>query len=246
MATDVDGTRSTVRPLHANRPAERSAWAELRHRVTIPLRPLTSPVPIGLFGLAAATFALSGLQLGWVDAAETRNVAVILMTFAFLSQGWASVLAALAHDGVVTTAMAVLGLTWLLVGSVLFRSPRGSVSDALGLFLIVTAIAMASVAVTAAATQLVPALIFATASVRFALAAVYELDGGTGWEHATGVVGIVLFALALYGAWAAQLDDARGRTILPLGPRDRGVEARPGTLQAVRDVPHKPGVRSQP
>jgi len=48
-------------------PAEAAAWDALQQRATISLRPIGAPTPIGLFGLAAATFVLSGLQLGWVD-----------------------------------------------------------------------------------------------------------------------------------------------------------------------------------
>jgi hypothetical protein len=40
----------------------------------------------GPFGLAAATFTLSGLQLGWVAPADGKHVAIVLMAFATLAQ----------------------------------------------------------------------------------------------------------------------------------------------------------------
>jgi hypothetical protein len=64
---------------------EIAAWETLRERVTITLRPVAEPVSLGLFGLAAATFVLAGLQLGWVDAGEGRNAAFVAIGFSFVA-----------------------------------------------------------------------------------------------------------------------------------------------------------------
>jgi len=59
-------------------------------------------------------------------------------------------------------------------------------------------------------------------------------------------LGLVLFALALYAAWAAELEDALGRTVLPFGRRGKGkVALRGSLLEQVKEVPREPGVRTK-
>jgi succinate-acetate transporter protein len=238
MAVSIDETRGPRR--------FDGDWDGAAERVSIGLRPIGTPIALGFFGLAAATFVLSSLQLGWVEPAEGRNVALALMGFAFLAQGTAAIFSFLARDGTAATAMGVLGLTWLVVGLVMLTSPAGSISDALGIFLLFSASAIALTGLTTMLSKVVPAVVFLVASVRFVLVAIYELDGGTAWKHAAGIAGLVLFALAMYAAWAAQLEDAVGKTVLPMGRHRKGKVARFGTLlEQVKDVPHEAGVSTQ-
>jgi len=240
-----DGQTSAAPSPRLGTPGEEAAWDALQERVSITVRPIATPVTLGLFGLAAATLTLSGLQLGWVAAAEGKNVALALIGFAFLAQGLAAIFAMLARDGTVATAMGVLGLSWLVVGLTLYTSPPGATSDALGLFLVFTSVAMAANAITSSLSKLVPALVFGTASLRFLLTAIYQLSDGDGWKTAAGVVGLFLFALAVYAAWASELEDATGKSVLPMGRRNKGRIALEGSLfEQVRDLPNKPGVRS--
>jgi succinate-acetate transporter protein len=227
-------------------PAEDGAWEALRERVTISLRPIGAPISIGLFGLAAATLVLSGLQLGWVGESERNKVALVLIGFAFLAQLLASIFSFLARDGVAGTAMGVLAMSWLAVGLVLHSSKPGSTSNALGLFLLFAGSALALTGLTTLLSKLVIGIVFLTAAVRFALAGVYELSSHHGWEDAAGVAGLVLFALAMYAAWAAELEDALGQTVLPLGRHGKGKIALHGSLlEQVKEAPKEPGVRTQ-
>ena len=123
-------------------PGEDAAWSSLRERMTISLRPIGGPAAIGFFGLAAATFVVSGLHLGWVGLAEGKKAALVLVGSAFIAQIVAAVFCLLARDGIAATAMSVLALTWLVVGLVLLASKPGSASGVLGLFLLVSGAAM--------------------------------------------------------------------------------------------------------
>jgi uncharacterized protein len=59
-------------------------------------------------------------------------------------------------------------------------------------------------------------------------------------------VGLVLFALAVYVAFAAELEDAKGETVLPLGRRMKGRLALDGSLdEQLKHAPNEPGVRAQ-
>jgi succinate-acetate transporter protein len=212
----------------------------------IVLRPLGSPVALGFGGLAAATFAVAGLQVGWVAPTEGKNVALAALLFAFPAQVLAGVLAFLERDGVVGTAMTELGLIWLVVGVTLRTSPPGSTSGGLGLFLIFACVTMAVSALVSTQSKLVAAAIFGTASLRFGLTAVYELTGSHGWEDAAGVVGLVLAALALYGAAGSELEEALRRTVLPLGRRGEARRALQESLEGqVVQVSTEPGVRTR-
>lgn len=226
--------------------AEQASWDALRERVTIAVRPIGTPTPIGLFGLAVAAFVLSGLQLGWVDVAEGRTVALVLIAFAFGAQALAAVFAFLGRDGTVATAMSVLALTWLVIGLAMRDSPPGSTSKALGLFLLVAGVIMIFTGTAAALSKLVLAAVFVLAAIRFLVMGGYELTGGTGWERTAGWLGLLLCVLALYAALAAELEDAAGHPVLPFGRRNKGKLAVHGSLlEQVQGVATEPGVRTK-
>jgi len=225
---------------------EDAAWNALRERVVISLRPNGAPTSIGFFGLAAASLTLTGLQLGWVSQVEGRHLALVLIGFVFLAQLLAAIFGFLGRDGTAATAMATLALTWLVVCLVLYTSTPGATSPGLGLFLLFAGTAMGLSGLTAALSKLVPAVVFLLASTRFFLTGGYHLTGGTGWKVAGGYVGILLFVVAVYAAWASELEDATGRTVLPLGRRGKGKVAVTGSLlEQVKDVTTEPGGREQ-
>jgi len=90
------------------------------------------------------------------------------------------------------------------------------------------------------------ALVLWTASTRFLLTAVFQLSGGEGWKTASGLVGLALTVLAVYAAWASELEDATGKTVLPTGRRGKGLIAMHGSLyEQVQDVSAEAGVRTR-
>jgi succinate-acetate transporter protein len=222
------------------------SWASVRDQARIVLRPVASPSTIGMFGLAAGTFVLAGLQLGWVPADQSTQVGLALMTFPFIAQLVASLVAIWARDAVVASAMAVLALTWLVTGLVLVVSPPGSTSDALGLQLLISAALMALLGLTTAMAKLAPAVVFGLAALRFAATGVYQLTASGAWKEVSGWIGLVLVVAAVYTGWAFLLEAATKKSLLPIGRRGRGAAAVHGSLlEQVRDVPTEPGVRSQ-
>jgi succinate-acetate transporter protein len=214
--------------------------------VRVVLRPLASPLPMGFLGLAAASFVLAGLQLGWVEPKEGHQVALIAIAFTVPLQFTASVWSFLAHDPPAATGMGLLAGIWLATGLVILSSPAGATSDALGLFLLVAAAGMLAPALAASAGKLVPAAVFATAALRFFLGALNQLTGDGGWADAAGIVGLALCALAVYAAYAAELEDAWERPVLSLGRRGRGKRAVEDGLDGqIAGLAQKPGVRAQ-
>ena len=212
----------------------------------IVLRPIGNPLPLGFLALAAGTVLLSGLQLGWLEPRAGRHVALIVLAFVFPLQLLAATLGFLARDVVAGTGMGVLSGTWLSVALVLLSSPPGATSDPLGMLLLVSAVAMLVPAAASATGKLVPAAVLVTTALRFATAGLYEITASGRWEAVTGVIGLVLGALAVYAAAAMAIEDAQRRTILPLGRRAFGAESVGGNLdEQLKRIEREAGVREQ-
>ena len=212
----------------------------------IVLRPIGNPLPLGFLALAAATLLVSGLQLGWLEPSDGKAVALILIAFVFPLQLLASILGYLARDVVAGTGMGVLAGSWLSVALVQLNSPPGSTSDALGLFLLIAAVAMLVSAGAATTGKLVPATVLATTALRFAVTGAYQLTASPDWKQAAGIIGLVLCAFAVYAALAMALEDAKRETILPLGRRGVGRQSMGSGLDAqLEGIEHEAGVREQ-
>ncbi len=193
----------------------------------IVLRPLGNPLPLAFFALAAGTFTLSALQLGWIPADEGDQVALVLVAFVFPLQLLAAILAFLARDGSTGAGLGLVAGGWLVIGLETLASPAGATSTALGVFLLALSPQLLAPVLSAAPTKALAAAVVGGTALRFALTGVYELTGSGGWEEVAGIAGLALFALAAYGGLAFELADAR-----------RPVESDPA-----EDVEREPGVR---
>lgn len=215
--------------------------------VRIVLRPLASPLPLGLRGLGAGTTVLAGLQLGWVPSSQGHLVAAAVLLVAVPLQAAASAVGFLARDPAAATAMGTLAATWAVIGALLLVAPSsGTPIRALGLVLFFLAAAVLLSATVAASTKLLLALVLAAAGVRFALTGVYEWLGGTGWVHTAGWVGVALGALALGAAGAFEIEAARRARTVATGRRGAGRTVLSGDgLETVGPVAREAGVRDQ-
>ncbi len=216
-------------------PPGTGVWTyEVNAATRVTLRPIGNPLPLGFLALAGATLLVSGLQLGWLSDSDGGDVALILIAFVFPLQLVTSVFGYLGRDVVAGTGMGILSGTWLSVGLVTLTSPAGSTSDALGLFLLVAAVAMLVPALAALNGKLVAVAVLGTTALRFACTGLYELTVSDTWKDIAGVVGLALCAIAIYAALAIALEDSRRRTVLPTGRRGAG-----------RDVEDEAGIRAQ-
>jgi uncharacterized protein len=212
----------------------------------IVLRPIGNPLPLGFLALAGGTLMVSGLQLGWLEPALGQDVALILIAFVVPLQLLAAVFGFLGRDVVGGTGMGILAGTWLSVGLVTLTSPPGSSSDALGLFLLIAAVAMLIPASAAGMGKLVAFAVLATTALRFATTGLYQLTASGTWEDIAGVTGLVLCALAVYAALAMALEDAAGETRLPILRRGSGRASLEGGLEdQLGRIEREAGVREQ-
>lgn len=202
-------------------------------------------MPLGLFGLAAASFVVSGLELSWISPSQRLLVGVVLVTFPVVMQLIASVLSFLSRDGATGSALGVLAVTWLTIGAVFIvsRSP-GSTSGALGLVLLVAAAALVLSAATGAMSKLLPAVVLALVGARFAASGIYQLSANENWQDVAGAIGLAVTSLALYAAFALELEGAKSKTVLPLLRRGPGELAIEGSLgDQFEGVESEAGVR---
>jgi hypothetical protein len=80
----------------------------------IMLRPMASPMPLGLYTVAIATVLVSSLQLGIIPPSEQREVAFLILP-AFALQLIVGIACIAARDTIAATLMASISGTWLAV-----------------------------------------------------------------------------------------------------------------------------------
>lgn len=210
------------------------------------LRPIANPFPLGFLGLAAATLVLSGQELGWIPLHESGQVALIVLLTAPVLQLVACVFGFLGRDPVAATGMGILAVSWAAIGAVHAVLRPGAYSAALGTFLFLTAAAMLLSAAMAAGTKGVAAAVMGLTSLRFLVTGLDQVLRSPEVEKVAGVLGCVLAFVALYGAFATELEGLEHRTVLPTFRRGRGRSALDNDLgEHVATVASEPGVRNQ-
>jgi succinate-acetate transporter protein len=208
------------------------------------LRPIGSPLSLGMAGLGIASLVQSGFDLHWVAPSQATNVGLILLAVPFMLQALACVFSYLARDAAAGTSLGVLATSWLAIGLVHISSAPGSRSGALGLMLLASGGMLALGAISVSTAKPLPGVIFLAAALRFVLAGIYELGAAAAWGTAAGVLGLVIIGGAAYCALAFELEGQQRRTVIPTFRRGRGRVALVGDSEAaVDDVAHEPGVR---
>jgi succinate-acetate transporter protein len=208
------------------------------------LRPLGSPLTVGMSGLAIASLVESGLDLRWIPASQSTQVGLIMLAVPFVLQLLACVFSYLARDGAGGAQLGVLATTWAGLGLVHIVSAPGSRSSALGLLLLASGGMLLLSAVAVSSGKPLPGVVFLAAAARFGLAGIYELGAGSAWRDAAGIVGLVVLALASYCVLAFELEGQKRQPVLPTFRRGRGALAMSDGIGAQLDgVAHEAGVR---
>jgi uncharacterized protein len=189
--------------------------------VRIVLRPIGSPLTIGMSGLAIASLVESGLDLGWVPTTQSVQVGLVLLAVPFVLQLLASIFSYLARDGSAGAATGVLGTTWLALGLLHISSGSGRPLSSVGLLLVSSGSVLALSALVVSSTKPLPGLVFFLAAIRFVLAGVYQLSTQGGWKSVAGVAGLVVCAGAAYCVLAFELEGQQRQAVLPTLRRGR-------------------------
>lgn len=240
----TDASATPHEPLH-RQAHDDSRTRDSRDVPRIFLRPIATPLPIGMLALAVGSIILAGQQLRWVAADQSHMIALCLFGFVVPLQVISFVFGYLSRDEGAASALAILSGTWFAVALVTAASGAGSRSGGLGMLLIAASGALlVPVAVAASSKPLMSVVLLLTAA-RFLTTGLYQLDAGSSWRWASGVIGVVLAGLAWYSAAAFALEAGNRRSILPVFrvPGDPGPDPS-ATSEPVGPVSHDAGVRS--
>jgi succinate-acetate transporter protein len=210
------------------------------------LRPLGSPLPLGFFAFAMGTFVFSGFELGWVPAAQGKQISILLLAGIFPSQFVSALMAFMTRDTPGATVLSLLSASWLGLGLAFLTLKPGATSGAIGLYLLGLTGALLIFGAIALMGRALFGLAMLIAVPRYFLIGLYELNGHTGLERASGVVGLVLCGVAVYGGIALLVEDTLQRTVLPVGRRAHARTSLEGELgNQLERLAREPGVRSQ-
>jgi hypothetical protein len=186
------------------------------------LRPVGSPLTIGMSGLAIASLVDSGLDLRWLSLNQTHDVGLILLSVPFALQLIACIFSYLSRDGATGAAIGVLSMTWFATGLISATSTPGSRSGALGLLLLVAGGVLILSAMAVMIPKPLPGSVFGLSGIRFAVTGIYMLGATSAWRDASGIIGVVIAGAAAYCVLAFDLEGAEQRPILPTFRRGRG------------------------
>lgn len=221
--------------------------AELgRPQLTINLRPLANPLPLGLYSFGIGMLLLGAQSIGWIPVKEEVQVGVVLATFVFPLEGVAAIFAFLARDTLAATVLGLFTTSWLTIGLALIIGPPGESSLALGFYLFAFAAVVIALAAIALGGKPLIALTLALSAARAIIDGLYEVSRSIGFEQASGYVALAIAATAWYAGTAFLLEDLRQHWLLPVFRRGAGKTAMDGDLedQLVRAT-GEAGIRQQ-
>jgi succinate-acetate transporter protein len=216
-------------------------------RARILLRPLGTPLALGLAAILLGTTMLSGLQLGWLDGtADQRTVAFVAVAAAFPLELLAATLCFLARDPLAGTGLGAFSSVWAVAGLTLLTGPTGGTNDALGMFLLVCAVVLALLLLSAGRARVIVGVAIVCGCVRLTLTGLYEIVAGSGLELAAGIAGLVLAAVCAYGIVALLSEDLPRASLLPVGRSGRAAASVAGSLDdQLHELENEAGVRRQ-
>lgn len=249
--------RTTTRPPNGLRPLEEvmvsedaQAW---RARTRVFLTPIAAPSIMGLFGFMIATGMLGTWQAGWWGDPKSP---LLIFPFAMIAGGVLQSIAAIAsfraRDGVAVAAHTAWGSFWvgwgileLLVAlKVMAPIPPGATSAAFGMWFVMLTLVTFTTTVGALATSGGLFLVLGTLTAGSALTAAGFIGGNLGLQEAGGWLFAASAATAWYAASAMVLEEAYGRTILPILKWKKGANVPGRALVDPLEYPAgMPGVR---
>jgi len=208
------------------------------------LRPVASPLPLGLLALAVATFTMAGVQLSWLPPGWVPEAGLLVLVFAVPLQAVSSIFGFLARDPAASTGMALQAAGWLAIGLGTWTGRPGQPSPALGLVLLGAATVLLVPVITAAQGKVLASTVMALTALRFYLTAAAEFTVSPSWRTAAAVTGLVLAVTALYAGLAFELEDSAHVTVLPTFRRRQAEVAMTGDTKAeTSGLEHEAGVR---
>lgn len=229
---------------------EHLSWQD-RSRVV--LTPIAAPSIMGLTGFMMATVMVGAWQAGWYGSGGTPMVLWPLVLFAGgVLQSAAALWSFRARDGVAVAVHTAWGSFWLAWGilqllvatGAMAPIPMGSVNSGFGFWFIGLTLVTGTCMFAALADNVSIALTLAALTGGAAVTAAGFFSGNLVVTQIGGWLFVISAALAWYAISAMILENAFGRTILPVGAtsKARNIPGR-GGLHPIEYADGMPGVR---
>jgi succinate-acetate transporter protein len=213
-------------------------------QVRVVVRPYGSSIPLGFFAFGIGMFLYAAFDASWVKATQGHSIGLLLAGFVAPLELVATIFAFLARDTVAAATLGLFAGSWFVGGLATMQAKPGALDPALGYFLIAFTVVVVLLACAALLGKPFMAVLLVVSASRGLLSAIYQLGGGQTWNYVAGWVALSIFCIAMYGGIAFLLEDALGRTVLPLGRRGGAREAVEGGLSAqLRGLEDEAGVR---
>jgi uncharacterized protein len=215
---------------------------------SVVLTPIATPLPLTFLGLVAATTILSGLELHWIPAADARLTGWTLLAVPLPLQLTASIFGFHGRSATAATGSSVLAAAWLGIALALINASPGSFTPSRPVGMLAFAVAAGLVVPAAADARGGSPLTTAAlglASIRFVLTGITAMTASPGLKTATGIVGLIVAAVAFYAALALELEDnSIEDTLLPTFKWGESAQALTAPLDTqVEELEHEAGVR---
>jgi succinate-acetate transporter protein len=213
-------------------------------QVRVVVRPYGSSIPLGFFAFGIGMFLYAALDAPWVKATQGHSIGLLLAGFVAPLEIVATVFAFLARDTVAAATLGLFAGSWFVGGLTTMQAKPGVLDPAVGYFLIAFTVVVLLLAVAAIFGKPLIAVLLFVSAARGLLSAAYDLGAGQTWNHVGGWLALGIFCIAMYGGIAFLLEDAQGRTVLPLARRGGSREAMEGGLsEQLRGLEDEAGVR---
>jgi len=212
----------------------------------ITLRPLGTPYPLGLLAFGTGMLLLTALEAHWIPPDQQKLVAALALGFCVPLELGSAIFAFLSRDTAAGTTIGLFGATWIADAIFFLSTPPGTHTVVMVFLWSAFAVAALVLAVPSLKSKPYFAVLLIAAAGRFFASAAKQADFEGPVDSIGTAFGLVLVALAAYGALALLLEDGHHKTVLPLFRKDDAKMAIDGNLHdQLKDLPREPGVRTQ-
>lgn len=187
---------------------------------------IADPGPLGLAGFAAATFFLSAVNSGMLNATSESGVLGLAIFYGGIAQLLAGMWEFVKGNTFGATAFGSFGAFWLSFwwlagGKTDLAGGASDVNHTVGTYLLVWTIFTAYMFIASLRTTAAIAAVFLVLALTFLFLTIGKFNGdlaGHGMTEIGGYLGLITAILAWYGSFAAVTNSTFKKTVLPVIP----------------------------
>jgi succinate-acetate transporter protein len=176
-----------------------------------------NPAPIGLLGFAFTTWLLSLVNAGFYTGESVPMVLAMALAFGGTAQFIAGLLEYPRGNTFGFVAFCGYGAFWWSFALFVKFFSSGVPASFVGWYLALWGAFTVAMLMATCKSNLVAKLLFTALTITFAALSAGEFTGSASLHHAGGYLGLLTAFLAFYLAAAEVINEAAGKTVLPIG-----------------------------